>query len=162
MTVDQRGEQSDLALEVDLILQAVPPDDFAAAEVDPLIRSILHAEGRGGAWGVAIVLTSDAELRQLHDRFMGIDTETDVMTFPADHSSELHGGDVIVSVDRARAQATEARHSEADEIWFLIAHGVLHLCGWRDDDDDLRSRMHARQTELLARFVDQAGSDSTR
>ena len=162
VTADQRREQPDLALEVDLILQVDPPDDFVAAEVGPFVRSILHAEGGGGAWEVAIVLTSDPELRQLHDRFMGIDSETDVMTFPTDHPSELRGGDVIVSVDRARAQATEAGHSATDEIWFLIAHGLLHLCGWRDDDDDLRTGMHARQTELLARFFGEAGSDPAR
>ncbi|MER3437103.1 MAG: rRNA maturation RNase YbeY, partial [Chloroflexota bacterium] len=78
---------------------------------------------------MSFALTTDEHLRELHHRFMGIDEETDVMTFPLDEDGE-HGGDIVISVDRAEEQAAETGHGLSDEIRFLAVHGLLHLCGW--------------------------------
>ncbi len=156
--MEQRAiEPDDLTLDLDLIAEIPPPPELDLVELRRLVPFVLRREGATGDWSVAVVLTNDAHLRALHRDFMGIDSPTDVMTFPAGDGvpgqAALSGGDVVVSVDRAAEQATEVGHSVAAEVRFLVVHGLLHLCGWDDATDALRERMHDRQTDLLGAFA---------
>ncbi len=91
---------------------------------------------------------------------MGLDTPTDVMTFPADgEAGGAGGGDVVVSVERAADQAADFGQTPAEEIRFLVVHGLLHLCGWDDATTERRSRMLDRQAELLEAFDHETGGD---
>lgn len=90
---------------------------------------------------------SDDDVRRLHHDFLGLDTVTDIMTFP--HGEGERGGDIAISVNRAAEHAPEFGLTVCEEIRFLVVHGVLHLCGWEDGDDDARRRMLARQTEII-------------
>jgi probable rRNA maturation factor len=74
------------------------------------------------------------------------------MTFPAGEAGQ-EGGDIVISVDRAADQGPEHGFSVDDEVRFLFVHGLLHLSGWNDLNQEDRERMLARQTELLAGFA---------
>ncbi|MDP9366241.1 MAG: rRNA maturation RNase YbeY [Chloroflexota bacterium] len=151
MTAAPTGE-APLDLAVDLVVETATPPALDAQAVERLVGSLLTAEGATGDWQVTVALVDDDRLRALHREFMGLDSPTDVMTFPLDASGEgvVRGGDVVVSVERAADQATEYDLSTTDEVRFLIAHGVLHLAGWDDRSDGDRARMLERQKELLA------------
>lgn len=114
----------------------------------------LIAEGAAGKWSVAFVLTSDVGLQRLHLEFMGLDTPTDIMTFPVGEMPGLDsmGGDIIVSVDRAAEQGAENGNTLDEELLFLLAHGLLHLTGWDDATTDGRANMLARQSDLIRGF----------
>lgn len=127
-----------------------------SADLEELARFILRNGEAPGSWSIAVVLTTDRHLRELHRDFMGIDEETDVMTFPRDDDGE-QGGDIVISVDRARENAPDAGHSLDDEVRFLIAHGVLHLLGWRDKTAETRDRMLSEQSRLLTQFTAERG-----
>ena len=79
------------------------------------------------------LITGDAELRRLNAQFRGKDYPTDVLSFPADGPGL---GDIAISIQRARAQAREWKHSVEDEIRILMLHGVLHLLGMDHEADD--------------------------
>lgn len=108
----------------------------------------LRIEGELGIW-----LCSDDEIAELHLRYMNIPDATDVITFPED-PPETGGylGDVAVSADTAAQQAKEAGHSTGREIGYLCLHGLLHLAGYDDLDEDARAEMLLRQDELLHQF----------
>jgi rRNA maturation RNase YbeY len=138
-----------LSIDLDILpLHETPGLD--TVELTDLAEFTLREESATGEWIVAIVLTSDDHLRQLHRDFMGIDEVTDVMTFP--HGEEAQGGDIIISVDRAAEQGGEAGLTPDQEIAFLAVHGLLHLMGWEDDTPEHRSRMLARQAEIIDTF----------
>ncbi len=146
-----------LEVEVDLVVETALPINLDPDAVRRLVPFVLAGEAQTGPWSVAVVLTDDGTLRRLHRDFMGIDTETDVMTFPAEDevpggAGGHGGGDIVVSVERATDQAPAFGHSTAAEVRFLVVHGLLHLCGWDDRDVDARERMLDRQSELLAMF----------
>jgi probable rRNA maturation factor len=82
-------------------------------------------------------VTNDAELQQLNAQFLGKDYPTDVLSFPSE-------GDIAISLERARAQAKEWKHSVEDEIRILMLHGVLHLAGMDHETDNGRMK----RTEL--------------
>jgi rRNA maturation RNase YbeY len=112
-----------------------------------LAAFILETEGASGAWEIAVALISDDELQSLHLQFLGVDEPTDIMTFP--HGEGTPGGDLAISADHALARAAEWGNSPAEEIEFLVAHGVLHLLDWQDTSTEQREVMLTRQEELV-------------
>jgi len=112
-----------------------------------LLRYAAEQEGVAGEVGVWIC--RDDEIAELHERFQGIPGPTDVLSFPGDPP---YLGDIAVSAETAALQAAEVGHSVGREIAFLVLHGFLHLIGYDDLSEPDRSRMFARQEELLRAF----------
>ena len=80
------------------------------------------------------VIAADQELRSLNHSFLGHDYPTDVLSFPSgDPAGDI--GEMIISIDRAEAQAAEFGHHRLDEIRILMLHGLLHLTGFDHEND---------------------------
>ena len=87
-----------------------------------------------------IVFTTNRAIKELNCRWRGQNCATDVLSFPsqaeafeADRQALL--GEVVISVERAAAQAKQNGLSFANEIGQLILHGLLHLCGYDHETD---------------------------
>lgn len=94
-----------------------------------------------GSEGATIVFVSDRGVRDLNRRFRGRNTPTDVLSFPTERAAfeqpeQLNLGDVVISVERAEAQAAEHGLAFDEELAQLILHGLLHLCGYDHETDD--------------------------
>ena len=137
----------ELSIDVAVIEERPIPGPGSVGAVESLVRHGLTYEGRTGDWEVAVALISDDELRRLHREFMGLDTVTDVMTFPL--GGDERGGDIAISVERAAEQAPDFGMTAWEEVRFLVVHGVLHLCGWDDRDEGSKREMLARQMEIV-------------
>ena len=160
MTIGSDSERLDLSFS--LVPEAEPPPGVAGDELEALAAFVLSSEGATGSWEITVALVDDARLLSLHRDFMGIDTPTDIMTFPADESAgETQGGELIISVDHAMTQAVAWGLSPGEEIAFLVAHGLLHLCGWRDDTDEQRARMLERQHVLIDQWRQQVSCEGS-
>lgn len=148
----------DLHLELNLILEPGIQINLDADRIEALAKFALKEAGASGLWEVAIVLTTDERLRHLHRQYMAIDSVTDVMTFPSDPAEGDFdaGGDIVISVDRAAEQGGEFGHTREQETAFLIVHGLLHLCGWKDGDEGDRERMLNYQDQLIQRFQERS------
>jgi len=93
---------------------------------------------------VTVLLTTDRAIRRLNRQFRGKNKATDVLSFPAyTHISKVgrHGapevvGDIAISVQIARKQATTLGHALGVEIKVLMLHGLLHLAGYDHETDD--------------------------
>ena len=87
-----------------------------------------------------VAFVSDTKIRELNRRFRGIDSATDVLSFPdAVAERQRQGqnlGDIAVSVERAELQAKENGLPFDEEISQLILHGLLHLCGYDHETDN--------------------------
>ena len=100
----------------------------------------LEASGKAGH-GVTIAFISNRQIQSLNKRFRGINSPTDVLSFPSDNESyeEEMGpslGEIAISVERAATQANENGLQLDDEIAQLILHGLLHLSGYDHETDD--------------------------
>jgi len=129
-----------------------------------LVRHVLRAEEQSGAWQVGIRFVDDPTMQRAHVEFMGIDSPTDIMTFPyevdefdfdLDDEAGMgeQGGDLLISVDRAADHARDAGWDTRQEILFVVVHGVLHILGWDDLTGDDRADMLARQQVLLDEWL---------
>lgn len=88
-----------------------------------------------------IAFVSDRTIRELNRRFRDKDYPTDVLSFPNRAASfetenKFHLGDIVISVERAAAQAKQERHRFAVEVKRLILHGLLHLRGYDHETDN--------------------------
>jgi probable rRNA maturation factor len=68
-------------------------------------------------------------------------------------------GDIVISYETAAAQAPEYHHAAAAEVDVLLAHGILHLLGYDDQEEVVRERMHSRQQALVDAFNQGASRD---
>lgn len=89
------------------------------------------------------LVADDRELRRLNRQFLGHNYATDVLSFPSRNSIGSLG-DLAISLDRAKEQASEHGHSTAEEVKILMLHGVLHLLGM----DHERDRGTMRRVEI--------------
>jgi len=158
------------------------PRLVSAAGLVRLVAAALGAAGAPAPASIGLILTADAALADLNREHMGVDGPTDVLSFPLLPPSAFpahpgrvvrgepsgdrfvlppgrrpHLGDVVVSVERAIAQAAEGRGgqtglvrwSPADELRLLAVHGVLHVCGWDHAEPVERDAMRALERRLL-------------
>jgi probable rRNA maturation factor len=89
---------------------------------------------------VTVVFVSDAAIKKLNRQFRGKNYATDVLSFPAEPEpfetgDEAKLGEIVISLDRATAQAKENGLTTKGEIQQLILHGLLHLCGHDHETD---------------------------
>jgi probable rRNA maturation factor len=106
---------------------------------------------RGALRELSVALVTDAQMKRLHHRHMGINTPTDVLTFELDHDrrGRVTGGEVIVCVPQARRQA---RVGVEQEVLLCALHGMLHLCGFDDKTKRQFAAMHRAEDRLLSRL----------
>ena len=121
--------------------QTLPVDEGGLVD---LARTTLLGEGLG-AVELSISFVDDAEMEELHVRYMDEPGTTDVLSFPLDEE-EHHGvrvlGDVVI------APAVAARNNPEDpaaELRLLLVHGILHVLGYDHEDADERAAMWALQ-----------------
>ena len=89
---------------------------------------------------VTIVFVRNDAIRKLNQKFRGRNYPTDVLSFTTQAESfetedQSKLGEVVISVERARAQAKENGLSFTNEVQQLILHGLLHLCGYDHEND---------------------------
>lgn len=139
--------------------------------VRAVCTAVLEAEGCPYETQVNVVLTDNAGIREMNRESRGIDRETDVLSFPnvdfqtagvfdidedreADYfdpdTGELLLGDILISVDRVREQAENYGHSLRREFAFLVAHSMLHLCGYDHMESAEAEVMEKKQEEILS------------
>ncbi|MBM3318043.1 MAG: rRNA maturation RNase YbeY [Candidatus Eisenbacteria bacterium] len=129
-----------------------------AARLRRLIARVLAGEPGGELGGeqagVGLVLWRDEPVARLNARYRSRSGPTDVLSFPTDPEGWPPGeprplGEVVISVDRAAAQACERGLRLAAELDRLAVHGVLHLLGYDDDTPARRARMRRREDRHL-------------
>ena len=100
---------------------------------------------------VSVLITDNEEIHGLNLEYRGKDAPTDVLSFPLfDEDGILDDeelGDIVISLERAVAQAEEYNHSLKREVAFLTAHSMLHLLGY--DHENGEQEMYVKQDEIL-------------
>ena len=121
---------------------------------------------------LSIVFASSAVVRKLNNKYRGIDSTTDVLSFPLNEfggqsavyrkaAREAPGpegvlflGDVVIDPARALEQARESGHGIGDEIIRLVAHGLLHLLGYDHEGSSGERRSMLRAERALVSALD--------
>ncbi len=139
---------------------------------EEVIETALDLTGCPYEAEVSLLLTMDAQIREMNTQFRGIERATDVLSFPMveypmpgefgfleenegyfnPESGELSLGDIVISKEKVISQAEEYGHSVLREYAFLIVHSVLHLTGYDHMEEDERREMETKQDEIMKRL----------
>ena len=129
---------------------------FAEELLERAANAALEHESQALESELSIVLTDNARLHELNLNYLGIDSPTDVLSFPASETDpetgERYIGDILISIPRAQEQAEAAGHPLESEVQLLVVHGVLHLLGYDHAEAEEKSRMWKAQAEILAKL----------
>ena len=154
-------------LEHEIIIDSELEEDTSAVEelLVKVIPAVLEAEGVELACEVNILLTDDAGIHEINLEQRGVDRPTDVLSFPmfefepgdkpteeeADPATDLVPlGDMVLSLERAEAQAAEFGHSLERETAYLCVHSILHLLGYDHmDEGPMNAQMREREEIIL-------------
>lgn len=105
---------------------------------------------------VSVSFTDNEGIRKLNSEYRNIDSATDVLSFPMydmrngdmpEDEGTVELGDIVLSLERAAAQAGEYGHSFEREVAFLTVHSMLHLLGYDhvgSEEEDMEMREHQR------------------
>jgi len=118
-------------------------------------ESLLAAVGRAGST-LSVLLTDDRRIAPLHERWMGEEGPTDVLSFPNEIGTLLETslfppmlGDIVISAETAARRRPKDPHTE---VLRYLVHGLLHLTGHDHRGKAQRLRME-RQARLLRKKV---------
>nr|MBP9083360.1 rRNA maturation RNase YbeY [Bacteroidia bacterium] len=95
------------------------------------------------------IFCSDKFLRKINKQFLNHDYFTDIITFPHEQFTAHIGGDIYISLDRVRENAEEFNQSFTNELHRVMAHGVLHLCGYGDKSEAEEKLMRKMEEKWL-------------
>jgi probable rRNA maturation factor len=100
---------------------------------------------------ITVLLTSNTEMRALNRRFRQQNKATDVLSFPIPHAGQGPvSGDIAISTEIARQQASRLGYTLEQELKILLLHGLLHLAGYDHERD--RGEMFHKERRLRSRL----------
>ena len=106
---------------------------------------------------LSVTFVDDAEMEELHIKWMDEPGTTDVLSFPMDMPEGKHDavtlGDIVIDPIVAANQATSAGHSTEHEIYILAAHGLLHILGYDHADKDEEKIMFELQETIVKKWA---------
>ncbi len=98
---------------------------------------------------ISLIFCSDEYLLDMNRTHLDHDYYTDIITF--DYTdNQIVSGDLFISLDRIRDNATDFNVSFEHELHRVIIHGVLHLCGFKDKSDDEEKLMRIKENIALS------------
>lgn len=116
-----------------------------------IVQAVRHVLGNRRVESLNIAVVDDPRMADLHLRFMGDPSPTDVLTFDLrdDPQSPDIQGEIVVSADTARREARRRKLDESQELLRYVIHGVLHLLGLDDRTVGERRKMRREETRVL-------------
>jgi probable rRNA maturation factor len=149
------------AVEINILVDEGVEAGIEPSWLEDVAQRVLAAEKADAKAEVGIVVTGQEMVQQLNRDYRGQDEPTDVLAFSTREEADgpsfifapdglLHLGEVIISYPQALKQAEEHGHTLKRELSILLIHGLLHLLGYEHEEKEPRSKMQAREKELLS------------
>ncbi len=138
----------------------------AAALIKKAVKMALDAEGVDTPCIVSVMLSDEEGIRRVNAEFRGIDSATDVLSFPLNElrpgqfdagacerdpeTGSVMLGDMMISLPRCEKQGEEFGHGFEREIMYLTVHSVLHLLGYDHvDEGAMKAQMRVREKLIM-------------
>ena len=117
-------------------------------ETTAWIRAVAKSYGRR-VGEVGYMFVNDDKILEVNREYLGHDYYTDVITFDYDED-DVVSGDVVISLDTVASNAHLFNKTYEEELYRVIIHGILHLCGINDKGPGEREQMETAENKALA------------
>ncbi len=115
------------------------------AVLDNVTKYVSHAKHED----VELLITNNSRIQELNRQYRQKDSPTDVLSFAFEDN--VHLGQVVISIEKAKIQAYEVGNTLEEELRFLFCHGVLHNLGYDHEFYDEEQKMLAKTYQILGR-----------
>ena len=123
------------------------PKEIRVNWIKDIIKAIIHEESYEPG-EISVIFCDDDYLLEINRTYLKHDYYTDIITF--DYSvGKTISGDLFISIDRVKQNATMLKESVKNELFRVIIHGILHMSGYNDKTDEQRSAMRKRENFYL-------------
>lgn len=113
---------------------------------------ISHHHKKTGA--ITYIFCSDDEILRINKEYLKHDYYTDIITF--DYTKEdIISGDLFISLDTVKSNAEKFKVSNQEELYRVMIHGILHLCGFKDKTLQDEILMREKEDEALAFLLEE-------
>lgn len=102
---------------------------------------------------LSFIFCSDEYLNKLNVDYLQHDTYTDVITFPYSEGDDV-AGDIFISIERVKENALTFTSTFEKELYRVMIHGVLHLCGYGDKTEEGKVEMRNKENTYI-RLLDE-------
>jgi probable rRNA maturation factor len=150
-----RQVEGKMAFQVDVQNQGEPAYEIDAVRLQIAAETVLSQHDVHADSSLTIVISNNDFVRSLNQQYRGVDSHTDVLSFPADappvaiEGEPPYLGDLIIAYPYASAQAVREGHALGDSLALLVIHGTLHLLGYDHDTAEKKAEMWASQEAAL-------------
>ena len=117
------------------------------AQLKTWLQSIIEQEGYIEG-ELNFLFCDDDHLHKLNVEFLNHDTLTDIITFDYNVGRQIYS-DICISIDRVQDNALIHNVSSINELSRVMAHGVLHLCGYKDSTIEEKEEMRSKEDLYL-------------
>ncbi|MFV8321892.1 rRNA maturation RNase YbeY [Flavobacterium sp. LS2R12] len=121
-------------------------EEATAAWLGYVITSENKKEGE-----INYIFCDDEYLHKINVEYLDHDTLTDIISFDYSMGNELNG-DIFVSIERVKDNATDFNVSFEEELKRVLVHGILHYCGYKDKGEAEELLMRSKEDEKIAMF----------
>ncbi|WP_339784280.1 rRNA maturation RNase YbeY [uncultured Imperialibacter sp.] len=104
---------------------------------------------------ISYIFCSDDYLHNMNVQYLNHDTLTDIITFDNSEEEDQIEGDIFISVDRVKENATQLNLPFDTELHRVMIHGILHLCGYKDKTSADNDLMRKKEDACLSLLPDQ-------
>jgi rRNA maturation RNase YbeY len=129
--------------EYDFILDQ---EEHFASWIETIITSENKTVGE-----ISYVFCDDDYLHAINIQYLNHDTLTDIISFDYTEG-DIISGDIFISIERVKDNAIDFKVSFEEELKRVLAHGVLHYCGYKDKTDTDVALMRAKEEEKINLF----------
>ncbi|WP_396193084.1 rRNA maturation RNase YbeY [Flavobacterium sp.] len=124
----------------------LPNEDQLSNWLSQVILSENKKEG-----DINYIFCDDEYLLNLNEQYLDHDTLTDIISFDYTVGNELHG-DIFISIERVRENAQDFNVTFDEELKRVLAHGILHYCGFKDKSEEDEQLMRQKEDEKIKMF----------
>jgi probable rRNA maturation factor len=114
------------------------------------VKAILETEGKS-AGDITYIFCNDKYLGGMNEKYLKHNTLTDIITFDYSEKGKL-SGDIFISIERVSENAGSFNTTLNEELGRVMAHGVLHLSGYKDKSPDDKKMMKHKEDFYLTSF----------
>ena len=120
------------------------------AQLKTWLQSIIEQEGYNEG-ELNFLFCDDDHLHKFNVEFLNHDTLTDIITFDYNVGRQIYS-DICISIDRVQDNALIHKVSSINELSRVMAHGVLHLCGYKDSTIEEKEEMRSKEDLYLSQL----------
>ena len=136
---------------INFFTQSLPFKLSQPRKTSSWIKSAIESE-RFILKGLNYIFCSDQELLELNRTYLRHDTYTDIITFDNSEANAQVEGEIYISIERVRENASDLQIPFEQELRRVMIHGVLHLMGYRDKSSAQKAQMREKEDAYLSLY----------